>query len=220
MRFRCSARTCRADEQSNISRKGGGLTNLVFCVEARASEFIVQVGAKAEKINAFWKEQWAIAKAREAGVPAPEVLEVGNEAAPLPYMILRMSPGTEATFHPRRKQIIGQMGRYACVINSIETTGFGSTFDWSHNQLSRNATWSDFLKCELKMEDRLETLDGCGMLDNARVGKLRAALENVAVPERLPHLNHGDMRPKNVLADDQGTITCILDWAVLAPYFR
>src|SRR5258706_7871110 len=127
-------------------------------------------------------------------------------------MISRQCRGREATFHPERNRIVRQMGRYAAVINSIRTTGFGSTFEWSRNQLSHNATWSEFLKNELKMDERLLILEGNGMLETARIKKLRTTLEGAAGKDRVPALNHGDLRLKNVLADDEGLISCILDW--------
>jgi hygromycin-B 4-O-kinase len=197
---------------AEIVRLTGGLTNLVFAVHVSQGDFIVRLGTDAGKLSAFLKEQWAIARAREMGVPAPEVLQVGSEAAPVPYMVSRQSEGTEATLHPRRMHIIRQMGRYAAVINSIQTTGFGSTFDWSRNRLSQNASWNDFLQNELKLEEQLETLADCGMLAPARIRKLRATLEGAVEKDRLPALNHGDLRLKNVLADDKGAISCILDW--------
>lgn len=134
-------------------------------------DFIVRVTPEASKINAFIKEQWAMVKAHEVGVPTPEVLEVGNEVVPYPYMISRRVSGQEATFHPSRMQILHEMGRYAALINSIPTNGFGSTFDWSNNQLSRNETWKDFLHKELKLDARLELLEKHRMLPTSHLKK-------------------------------------------------
>jgi hygromycin-B 4-O-kinase len=194
-----------------IMRMGGGLTNLVFSVHDGRENLIVRLGANAAKLSTFLKEQWAIAKAREAGVPAPEVLQVGNEAATAPYMIARRSKGRDAATHPSRPRIVRELGNYAAVINSIHTSGFGSTFDWSHNQLSYNETWSGFLENELKLDERLSILESSGMLEPARLKKLRATL-TAAGKERRPALNHGDLRLKNVLVNDQGKISSILDW--------
>lgn len=203
----------KADQKTlRIEPLAGGLTNFVFSVHASGGDFIVRLGENAEKITSFLKEQWAIAKAREAGVPAPEVLELGNDAAPVAYMILRQAHGMGAVLHPERMKIIRHMGRYARVIHSIRTTGFGSTFEWSRNRLSHNKTWSEFLRHELKMDERLETLGNSGMLPPAVIKKLRAALEGAAGKQRAPRLNHGDLRLKNVLANEKGAISCILDW--------
>lgn len=206
------SRKADAEKPAQITHLAGGLTNLVFSVRDARGNFVVRLGSDPGRVSAFMKEQWAIAKAREAGVPSPEVLQVGNEAAPVAYMISRQAIGTEARFHPERTRILRELGRHAAVINSIRTSGFGSTFDWSHNQLSHNATWSEFLQGELKIEEGLETLGSCTMLQPARVKKLRATLEGAAGKDRVPTLNHGDLRLKNVLVDDKGAISCILDW--------
>jgi hygromycin-B 4-O-kinase len=190
----------------------GGLTNQVFSVRHAEGQFIVRLGGDSSKISDFMKEQWAIATAREQGVPAPEVLQVGNEPAPVPYMISRQSTGEVATHHPGRLSIVRELGRYAAIINSIRTDGYGSTFDWSHNQLTKNETWSAFLQTELKMEERLEALESRKMLDAVRIKRLRATLEGLGAKGRTTALNHGDLRLKNVLVNDKGKITCILDW--------
>lgn len=195
-----------------IEPVGGGLTNLVFSVRDTRGDFIVRLGSDAGKISSFLKEQWAIEKARELGVPTPEVLQVGNEAAPVSYMISRQANGSPAEHHPQRLNIVREMGRYAARINSIRTTGFGCTFEWSRNQLSHNATWKEFLENELKLEDRLDTLTSAGMLSRERARRLRKILRGAGKRGRRPTLNHGDLRLKNVLADDQGKISCILDW--------
>ncbi len=202
----------KGEGRSRIEHMSSGLTNLVFSVHDANGDFIVRLGSDATKIGSFMKEQWAIAKARERGVPAPEVLHVGNEAVKLPYMISRQSEGTEATVHHGRERIVRELGRWASQIHCIRTGGFGATFEWSQNQLSHNATWSEFLQNELKIDDALAVLGRQGMLDIAKVKRLRSILEKAAGKGRTPALNHGDLRLKNVLADDEGKITCILDW--------
>jgi hypothetical protein len=74
-------------------------------------------------------------KVRAAGVPSQEVLAVGNEIISDPYMIARRVTGVEAINHPRRLNIVHEMGRYAATINSINTNNFGDVFDWAANPL-------------------------------------------------------------------------------------
>jgi hygromycin-B 4-O-kinase len=104
------------------------------------------------------------------------------------------------------------MGRLAARIHSIRTTGFGSTFEWTLNRLSHNASWDEFLENELHTEDRIQTLESCGMLQGGRIQQLRKTLETAAGKDRVPALNHGDLRLKNVLVDEEGAILCLLDW--------
>jgi aminoglycoside phosphotransferase (APT) family kinase protein len=190
----------------------GGLSNFVFLVKHTEGEFVVRISPEPSKINAFVKEQWAMLKAREVGVPTPEILKVGNEVTLTPYMISRRVHGQEATYSPSRMQIIHEMGRYAALINSIPTTGFGGTFDWSNNQLSRNETWKDFLHKELKLDARLELMEKHRMVSRSHLERIRSTLEGVA--ELIPQtaLNHGDLRLKNVIVDEDGLISAIIDW--------
>ncbi len=195
-----------------IVHRASGLSNCVFLVSHGEGDFVIRICPAPTKINAYIKEQWAMARARESGVPVPEVLEVGNEVIPYPYMVSRRVSGKEASLHPNRLQILREMGRYAALINAIPTTGFGSTFDWSNNQLSRNETWGDFLYKELKLEARLLLLEKHRMLAPQGIKTLRAILEGMASSPLKPALNHGDMRLKNVMVDEDGQITAIIDW--------
>ena len=199
-------------EKPKIEELSGGKTNYVYAVQHATGNLIVRIGADSNKLCHFMKEQWAIAKASELAVPVPKVLEVGHEAAHVPYMIAVQSAGTEATYHPERNLIIQELGHYAAMIHSIQTTGFGSTFDWSQNELSHNVTWADFLTNELRLEEALEILLTNDMLTAPRVRKVRAALEAAGEQGRTPRLNHGDLRLKNALVDAKGTISCLLDW--------
>lgn len=195
-----------------ITALAGGLTNQVFRVRHAEGNFIVRLGGDSSKISDFMKEQWAIATARAQGVPAPEVLQVGNEPAPVSYMISRQSTGKVATDHPKRLHIVRELGAYAAKIHSIPTEGFGCTFDWSHNKLTRNKTWREFLESELKIEERLALLERYKMLDAARAKRLRSILESVGANGKATALSHGDLRLKNVLVNEKGKILCILDW--------
>jgi hygromycin-B 4-O-kinase len=84
-------------------------------------------------------------------------------------------------------------------------------FDWSGNQLSRNASWQDFLDAELGLDERLELFVRHNLLTAVRQRELRAVLEG-ADRAQAPALNHGDLRPKNVMVDGEGRITAIIDW--------
>ncbi len=189
-----------------------GLSNFVFLVQHSEGEFIVRIGQSPGKINAYFKEQWAVTKAREAGVPTAEILEVGNEVIPTPFMISRYARGEVATQHPERLAILHEMGRYAAIINGISTQGFGSVFDWSNNQLSHNKTWDEFLFQELRLEARLGILKKYKMLPPRKLKLLAQILEKAVGRNAKPTLNHGDIRLKNVLVDKRGKIIALIDW--------
>ncbi len=188
----------------------GGLSNYVFCVTHPAGEFIVRLGHADHKFNSYRKEQWAMAKARELGVPVPEVIDIGDD--PLSYMVMRKAAGHPATVHPHRSRIIRSMGRCAAIINSIRTEGYGGRFDPAGKRLSGNPTWHDFLRSELDIERRFHTLATSGLFDSAKLDRIRNLLEHAADGRAHPVLSHGDMRLKNVIVDGDGRIQAILDW--------
>jgi hygromycin-B 4-O-kinase len=104
------------------------------------------------------------------------------------------------------------MGRCAALINSVVSTGFGSTFDWSSNQLSRNETWSDYLEKELQVEARLQVLEKHRMLPPTDLKKLRSIFKDMSRWAPKSSLNHGDIRLKNVIVDEGGELTAVIDW--------
>ena len=207
-----------------ITHKTSGLSNFVFALGHAKDGFIVRISFDPARISSFIKEQWAQEKAREIGVPTPEILEVGNEIIGYPFMISRTVLGGEATFHPNRLHVLREMGRIAALINSIQTTGFGCTFDWSSNQLSRNETWGEFLENELQLETRLEILKRQRMLSAPQIKKIRRIFKDVEKSNPKPTLNHGDIRLKNVIVNDAGEVNAILDWdnstSNLAPHWE
>ena len=196
---------------SRIVYKRSGRTNFVFAVNHVEGQFVVRISPDPEKIEAFKKELWATQKVREAGVPSPEVLAVGSDVAAEPYMITRRVTGAEATHHPRRNHIVHDMGRYAQVINSIRTTNFGSNFDWTMNGPKHN-TWAEYLDREWDPEKRLRVLEQHQMLSTERIARLRTIIDETRTMQVEPSLNHGDLRLKNVIVDDDGEIAAIIDW--------
>lgn len=195
-----------------VVAKGGGATNHVFEVVHPEGAFIVRMSPEPTKLRQFQKEQWTIARARKAGVPVPEVLEVGNEPGPFVYMVSRRAEGEEATSHPLRADVLEQLGAHAARIHSVRTQSFGETFDWSHNQLSRNEDWATYLEREVDVDARLDVLRRHAGLEAARARRVRELLEEVGELAGEPRLNHGDLRLKNVLVDGHDEITAVIDW--------
>jgi aminoglycoside phosphotransferase (APT) family kinase protein len=206
-----------------VQRQHGGLTNHVYSVHHGEGDFIVRLAPEPEKFDVFRKELFATAKARKAGVPVPAVLHVGNDIVPYPYMVQELVRGEPGTHHPKRLDILREMGRYGRLINSITTAGFGHTFDWLPEAPQTRATWLDFLNDELKLEDRLAALARHELLDDRALARLRDILLGAGQDSHAV-LNHGDLRLKNVLVDEQGEIVAVLDWedcvSSLAPHWE
>ena len=195
-----------------VEPASGGLTNDVLEVAHAEGEFVVRIGRVPEKLNAYIKEQWAMKHAAQAGVPVPEVLEVGNEAIGRPYMVSRRVDGVPGTGHPDRHGILRQLGEIAARVHSVRTNGFGGTFDWSHNRLSHNPTPRDFLRRELEADTRIAALKRHRMIDAGQAARLATACRALERSRKPSILNHGDLRLKNVMVDDRGQIVALIDW--------
>lgn len=206
-----------------LAQQRGGIRNLVYAAKHREGDFIVRISFEPAQIAAYQKELLATLMARAEGIPAPEVLHVGELPGSFPYSVQRRARGRTATYHPDRWRIVREMGRYAALINSIPTLAFGYTFHWcASGQVG--LTWKEFLETELQLDARLEALSRYHILSVARLERLRAILQTAALSSDVPALNHGDLRLKNVLVDHTGTITAIVDWedcaSLLAPHWE
>ncbi len=195
-----------------IVHRAAGLSNFVFSFTNSDGEFVIRISPDPGRINSFIKEQWAETAARDAGVPTPRILEVGFELIQCPYMISSSVEGTEAVHHPKRLEILREMGRYAALINGISTKGFGQTFDWSENKLSFKATFKEYLYEEYRFEDKLDLLRRHKVLDDKSAKALRKTFESASKKRVRPVLNHGDMRLKNVIVAEDGRINAVIDW--------
>lgn len=198
-------------QASRIVYKSSGRTNYVFAVNHVEGQFVVRISPDSNRLKAFQKERWASQKAREAGVPTPEVIEVSKDAVSEPYMITRRVTGSEATQHPKRHHIVHEMGEYAAVINSIRTSGYGSDFDWTSGG-KKHKTWVDYVEEEYKLENRLRLLAKHKLLADAQVKELSRILEDAKTRRHKASLNHSDLRLKNVIVDEGGDIAAIIDW--------
>jgi aminoglycoside phosphotransferase (APT) family kinase protein len=194
-----------------ITYKASGLTNFVFVVNHLDGQFVIRISPDPERIGAFNKEWWATQHVRKAGVPSVEILAVGNDVGPEPYMITRRVSGAEATHHPKRQRIIHEIGHFASIINSIETHGFGTNFDWT-DTAPKIETWSEYLDREYQLQNRLEFFATHQILPEQELNKLSAIIEETRRADIKPALNHSDLRLKNVIVDEDGDITAIIDW--------
>ena len=197
---------------ARIKYKSAGLSNFVFEANHAEGDFIVRISPDKGRLNAFIKEHWCEGVARRAGIPTAEILETGSSIIPLPYVIARSVAGSEGTNHPEREKIIQELGRLAAKINSIRTNGFGETFDWSNNELSRNSTLKEYLEGEFGYEARIETLEKNRMCGPSTIKSLKRTCREMMKLKLRPSLNHGDLRLKNAIADEKGKITAIIDW--------
>ena len=197
---------------ARINYKAGGLSNFVFEAKHAEGDFIVRISPDKAGLNAFVKEHWCELAARKSGIPTAEILESGLKIIPFPYVIARSVNGVEGVDHPERAKIIRELGHLAAKINSIRTKGFGETFDWSNNELSRNKTVKDYLEGEYRYEAKIHILERSKLCPPGTIKSLKRAFGEMLKLRAQPVLNHGDLRLKNVIADEAGKIVAVIDW--------
>lgn len=194
-----------------LERVHGGLNNTVFEAAHRDGRFVVRIAPSAARLDTFLKEQWCVRSAEEAGVPVPRILEAGV-VADRAFMISLSVPGIAATHHPDRTRIVRRMGELLARLHTVRTRGFGHTFDWSPNVLSRHASWARYLERELDVDGRLAILARHRMLAPEQLARLRRLWRTIARARVAGVLNHGDMRLKNLIVDKRGEVRAVLDW--------
>jgi aminoglycoside phosphotransferase (APT) family kinase protein len=195
-----------------IEYKATGASNFVFIVTYPRAGYVIRMSPDSERIVAYRKEKWVSERARERGAPTAEVLEVAVDEENCPFMIVERVEGTEGSDHPERLSTLQELGRYARVIHSIPTRGFGASFDWSSNEEEKNQNWFEFLDRELDLNKRIALLEGLGMLDGEQTERLKDNLLRAPELNGKTALTHGDLRLKNVIVNEQGRINAIIDW--------
>lgn len=192
---------------------GGGLNNHVYQLQAAGQSLVVRLHQDPAKLAVYRKEAWAMGQARKAGVPTPEVLEVGQEGEH-PYMVLRLVDGIPGTHWADGNAVLRQLGQIAARLHQVATQGFGPGVgaggrtgqdSWTH--------WADFLDHGLKVGERLGMLDRVNALPRPARDALTATLAQMRRWSRRPVLQHGDLRLKNVIVSPQdGRIVALIDW--------
>lgn len=208
-------RDCVGTVPRRVLAQPGGHTNVVFRVDGRDASYVLKMSPDEGKLDDYRKEGWAIECAIDAGVPAPEVVQVNATSDGLAFMLSRRSPGWIATKYGSSHQTLEQLGRIARALHGTVMPAFGGRF-WKDNPPTR--TWDAFLREEFRPEERVDQLLRLGLIDDSQAAPVMQIVQNLGAG-RDARLNHGDLRLKNVLVDVEGRVTAVIDWetATAAP---
>jgi aminoglycoside phosphotransferase (APT) family kinase protein len=194
-----------------LEPKAGGLTNLVFEAETPRGLIIVRLSTDANKKELFERERRAMARASETGIPTPAVYGIGT-VDKWTYMVAQRLSGEPALHHPRRFDILQELGRMAARMHTIRTEGYGPAFVWKDETPPSDTSWSEWLLGHLQAEARLLSLARREMISARQLSVFTDTLRSIEIWSDPPVLNHGDLRLKNVIADRDGAILGIIDW--------
>jgi hygromycin-B 4-O-kinase len=208
---------------AELTPKEGGLTNYVFEAATPAGPIVLRLGPSEKRTSDFAREHCVIDRVREAGIPAPEVLDQG-EHDDWAYLILKWLPGRSATDHPKRLDILRESARLAATgIHLIRPIGYGHDFALEGQCSNGHLSWRAWLDEVLDASGRVARLRKHDIISDEQLKKLRDTLEEVRRWTGAPVLNHGDLRLKNLMVDDDGSIVAIIDWdssvSVIGPHW-
>ena len=200
------------DKPRRIFRDRKGLTNLVYHVVHDDEEYVIRIGYQEGRLEAFRKEAAAVRAAREIGVPAPRVMEVGEDLGPYPYMILRRIRGISGLEAPNRLKLLHDLGAIAATLHTVKTVGYGGFLKREEPLTFKHSRWKHYLTREFDYPARLELFSRHELMSPQALKRLGRFLASAKGWDFEPALSHGDLRLKNVLVNDRGQIVALLDW--------
>jgi aminoglycoside phosphotransferase (APT) family kinase protein len=166
----------------------GFVGNQNFRLHTEAGETYYYKSGAATAISA---EVWACQRAREAGVPAPEIISSGAD-----HLIQRALTGSPSS----EPEVMEQAGARLRLLHEVTGDGYG----FLHEGLRNN--WLDVLNEPL---ERLDVL--AGIIDDNLVRRLRALSFADRLTPTEPRLLHGDLVPRHIYAEGNnltGFIDC------------
>lgn len=154
------------------------------------------------------KESQVIPLVRDAGVPPPELIgyDATRQHASVPYMVLRRARGETLAARPLdrsgRRRTLGALGEILRALHEIRMQRVRHV-----DTLPEPYTFS--------LPELLDRLVEAGEIGGAQHVWLREQFERLR-PEGPsltdPVLLHRDVIPSNVMVDDAGEVTALLDW--------
>lgn len=197
-----------------IQKLNVGKTSKIFkAVLENDTYLVVRISPDPSSINYYLKEQWCAQKANENGVPATEILEVGNTVIPFPYMIAKEYYGIPGDrYLGDTTKMWRQIGELAAKINKIKTSGIGHVFDWSHNQITKIKSWDEYMQTSFDLNEIINFYKKNDILTKENLKKLSESAEHIRKWNFKTHLAHGALLPKNVIVNKDGDIIRVLDW--------
>lgn len=187
---------------------GAGIVNRVFDIECAGDRLVLRARFGSEQVGTFLKERWCAARAREAGIPTPEILSVGVLGTHA-YSIQRWSPGTPGDrYRGDIRSLWETIGRWTKCIHSIEALGFGEELG---GPVSGDASLAGWVERQIAYALSDGELVKAAVLTASEARECEQRLREIAAWRCAPRLCHGDLGPRNVLVAEDGSIT-VLDW--------
>lgn len=173
----------------------------------------------------FQTETQVLERVREAGVPAPRVLQAGSYPGPAgpvhyslqeelpgqPWDLLLWGPRWRLQMEPARVRRIAQnAGEVMSRLHTLPTSGYGLLLDVQRGQQPDRLAWAEAQLADPEACERALAHYGipAGVWASIHQELLRAPQVLVAAPRLL----HTDLGPKHLFVDDRDQIVGVIDW--------
>ncbi len=175
-----------------------GVINEVFLSRSA----VVRMPKETNMVCNFPGERWAIERAREQGVPAPQVLAVdmSKSLVPVPYMIVEHLPGKRV--NESTPDMCRELGEVLSRIHAVKTVGYGKV---DENGIGRKTDW------KANMDMKRSMLPALAKTDSSLAVRAESVYDNLENCPQPPCLVHGDYGLHNMLFSD-GKLSGLFDF--------
>ena len=207
-------KTLYTDKIGQIEIVNNGTRNKVYVVHTltKESDVVVRISEDQKTFGNYVKEQWCMNRAKQEGIPVPEVLEVSNHIVNFPYFVAKYNRGKVANRETNFSKLYFEMGKLLKIIHNIKTDGYGEIFNWSQNQLSRVNSWQDYLNNTFHIDESIQYFIDNDIYPKTVIDRIQYVFNDLKSFKFSPILCHNDYLEKNILINSNGSISSVLDW--------
>ena len=150
-------------------------------------------------------------------IPAPRILafDASRRHAPRDHILMEWLPGRALSERPDAGRLedraFADVGRFLAEAHAIEADEHGYVGD--HRPMAPAPTWREAF--EMMWNLLLDDVAATGVVEDAEIDRWRRAFERrreLFDTERPARLLHMDVWHQNILTDDNGAVTGLVDW--------
>lgn len=193
-----------------------GLTNFVYRARARSGqEFIVRLNTSDNqdyRYRMYQRSSFVTSKLLANELKVNRVLSTGT--IPFAYSFEECSPGQSAdrlASSDARRAVFFEVGQVMRRVNCLKDSGFGQDFDYAYDSSPTLGSVRKFLQF-VRTQLSSPILQESELLSVEQAEELLYDFQALYNGQYSVGYVHGDLRLENVLANDEGLLSAIVDW--------
>ncbi len=209
-----------------LTRCATGKFNTTWFVEGADRPLVLRVAPPEDRARMLFYEHLMMRQepelhariAKHTSVPIPAILahDFGHRSIDRDYLLMERMPGTPLSdlsgmTVEGRERVMREVGESLHAVHAIHETQHG--YIGPHAPMEPQDTWQAAFA--IMWEEMIRDIERCGgyTTDEASMmRKMHADHVDVFTREVPASLLHMDVWSQNILADDAGRMTCLLDW--------